>query len=276
MIKDNKYLFYYQENINEVLDLQDDFSIEEIGLFVILKATYFKTKGVLAEDKLCQLCKFFGNKNDLLKVAKKIFAQQDGLLVNQQWNSQIEGIIEKSVKRTFAANKRWKKGSDDKLINEQEIDKTILRRPPIYPDQVGSLNDSVNDSVNDNKKINKRLLSENSEDFENFWQSYKPIHTGKGNKEKSKLLFLKALKKDSLEAINKGLADYMQHCWNKNTYTKSVEVWLRNEGWKDEYSTQELSVASPLSQFNHLLKTKNDRTTQSRSGASNTWFVDNE
>jgi uncharacterized protein YdaU (DUF1376 family) len=235
MIKDNKYLFYYQENINEVLDLQDDFSIEEIGLFVILKATYFKTKGVLAEDKLCQLCKFFGNKNDLLKVAKKIFVQQDGLLVNQQWNSQIEGIKEKSTKRKEAADARWQK---EHKLKADKLKKT-----------------------QDNPQEPTGLLVESESQFENFWQSYKPIHTGKGNKEKSKLLFLKALKKDSLEAINKGLADYMQHCWNKNTYTKSVEVWLRNEGWKDEYSTQELSVASPLSQFNHLLKTKNDRTT---------------
>ena len=28
----------------------------------------------------------------------------------------------------------------------------------------------------------------------------------------------------------------MNHCHTKNSYTKNVEVWLRNEGWKDEYS----------------------------------------
>jgi len=72
--------------------------------------------------------------------------------------------------------------------------------------------------------------------FEEFWQLYKPIHTGKGNKEKSKELFFKAIKKDTMENIAKGLQSYMSHCHAKNSYTKSVEVWLRNECWKDEYS----------------------------------------
>ena len=83
-------------------------------------------------------------------------------------------------------------------------------------------------------------LSENKENlelqFEEFWKLYRPIHTGRGNKENSKELFFKAIKKDTLDNIAKGLDGYMKHCWSKNTYTKSVEAWLRNEGWKDDYN----------------------------------------
>lgn len=88
--------------------------------------------------------------------------------------------------------------------------------------------------VNNNKDLEYKSKLELQ--FEEFWKLYKPIHTGKGNKEKSKELFLKALKKDTLENIAKGLESYMKHCWSKNTYTKSVEAWLRNEGWKDDYN----------------------------------------
>ena len=102
--------------------------------------------------------------------------------------------------------------------------------------KVANLADNKNKSKNDNKNESKNDLIDINYQFEEFWQLYKPIHTGKGNKEKSKELFLKAVKKDTLENIAKGLQSYMSHCWAKNAYTKSVEVWLRNECWKDEYS----------------------------------------
>ncbi len=101
------------------------------------------------------------------------------------------------------------------------------------PKKAYSKSDSDSDSKSDNKN---EIINNFDNQFESFWESYKPIHTGKGNKEKSKQLFLKALKTNSLESINQGLDAYMKHCQAKNSYTKSVEVWLRNECWNDEYS----------------------------------------
>ena len=107
----------------------------------------------------------------------------------------------------------------------------------------GDFENNPKETPNKDKDVNKdkdlECKLELESQFESFWQSYNPIHTGKGNKEKSKQLFLKALKKDTLEKVMKGLDGYMSHCHAKNSYTKSVEVWLKNESWNDEYSQSE-------------------------------------
>jgi len=82
-------------------------------------------------------------------------------------------------------------------------------------------------------------LSVNAEDqFEEFWKSYNPIHTGKGVKKEAQDQFIKALKKDTIENINKGLEAYMADCHSKGTYTKQVDGWLKKMMWKAEYSQQ--------------------------------------
>lgn len=102
-------IYYFQEKSNDILDLQDDFTAEEIGMLFILKAAYFKYSGELKEENLCQRCKFFGDKEKLVALTKKIFVLTDGVLINQKWLEEIEGIKERSEKRADAANVRWNK-----------------------------------------------------------------------------------------------------------------------------------------------------------------------
>lgn len=79
----------------------------------------------------------------------------------------------------------------------------------------------------------------NAEDqFEEFWKSYNPIHTSKGVKKEAQEAFAKALKKDTIENITKGLKDYMSECHAKGTYTKQVDGWLKKMMWKGEYLTE--------------------------------------
>lgn len=89
------------------------------------------------------------------------------------------------------------------------------------------------------KKANNNVNNENNEiiekQFKEFWESYKSIHTSKGNKKNSQELFEKALKKESFENIIQGLQKYMDYCHKNNIYTKSVESWLRNKQWANEY-----------------------------------------
>ena len=208
-------IYYFTEKSNDILDLQDELTIEEIGMYFILKAAYFKNFGELTKINLAQRCRFYGDKEKLMRLAGKLFDFRDDCLVNNSWLSQIKGIKEKSNKRKAAANARWQKEQGAKDGKPEKPKRT-----------------------KENPKEPIRLL-ENKEilqlQFEEFWQLYKPIHTGKGNKEKAKALFLVALKKDSLENIANGLNAYMNHCHSQNTYTKAVDGWLRNEGWKNEY-----------------------------------------
>jgi uncharacterized protein YdaU (DUF1376 family) len=130
-------IYYFQEKSNEVLDLQDIFSLEEIGIYFILKAAYFKYAGNLQEESLLQKCKFFGDKTKLFSVRDKIFRVKDGMLENKNWNEEIREIKEKSNKRKNAALVRWKKdNSEDKKPNKNQrkprVESTIEEINPIY------------------------------------------------------------------------------------------------------------------------------------------------
>lgn len=205
-------IYYFTEKSNDILDLQDELTIEEIGMYFILKAAYFKNFGELKENNLVQRCRFFGDKEKLMKLARKLFEFKESDLVSNSWLSQIKGIKEKSNKRKDAANARWQK--------EQEESKTEAKPKQEESKTEGNVNDNI------------------SVDFENFWQSYKPIHTSKGVKKEAQEAFIKALKKDTIENITKGLKDYMSDCHSKGTYTKQVDGWLKKMMWKAEYSQQ--------------------------------------
>jgi len=122
-------IYYFQEKSNDILDLQDEFSPEEIGIYFILKAAYFKYSGELREDNLCQRCKFFGDKNKLAAVSKKIFTTAEGLLINNSWLSEINDIRVRSEKRRLAANERWS-NEDKKPKKTQSKPKTTQWVPP--------------------------------------------------------------------------------------------------------------------------------------------------
>ena len=147
---------------------------------------------------------------------------------------------------------------DNKRENNQQDNQPINN--PTTNDQPTN-NQQITTTKEDKKIKNKEDKNIIDPQFEEFWKLYKPIHTGKGNKEKSKELFLKAIKKDTLDNIAKGLEGYMKHCWSKNTYTKSVEVWLRNEGWKDDYNgiaeLQKGNVVKLRSVFEQFAKNDN-------------------
>jgi len=130
-------IYYFQEKSNDILDLQDEFTAEEIGIYFILKAAYFKYSGELKEENLCQRCKFFGDKDKLLQVARKIFEFMDGILVNTSWLSEISDIKERSEKRKLAALERWSKDKKSKteVINKQGASKqeSGLNKPKPKP-----------------------------------------------------------------------------------------------------------------------------------------------
>ena len=108
-MKDKKdKIYYFQEKSNDILDLQDELTVEEIGIYFILKAGYFKYAGDLKKENANQRCKFFGDINKFNLMISKLFDQVDGLLVNKSWLSEVKGIKALSEKRKEIAESRWK------------------------------------------------------------------------------------------------------------------------------------------------------------------------
>lgn len=192
-------IYYFQEKSNDILDLQDEFSPEEIGIYFILKAAYFKYSGELREDNLCQRCKFFGDKNKLAAVSKKIFITAEGLLINNSWLSEINDIKVRSEKRRLAANERWS--------NEDKKPKKTQSKP----------------------KITQLVIEEQ---FESFWNLYDK----KKSRPDAEKKFKAALKKDTFENITAGLEKYIKARGVDAQYWKNPSTWLHNECWKDEHT----------------------------------------
>ena len=207
-----KHIYYYQEKTNDIIDLQDDYSIEEIGIFTILKATYFKHKGIIPIDRLCRLARFYEDHNKIINFANKIFLKDGDYYKNLDWDLEIEKINKTSNSRRKAVIERWNK-SKTEAKNKQDESKT-------------------EGNVNDNENVL-------NEQFEEFWNEYKPLHTSKGNKKKSLDKFKKLLSKNKFEDILSGTKNYIKNCHTKNIYTKQVEKFLKDEAWKDEYNQSE-------------------------------------
>ena len=132
-MKDKKdKIYYFQEKSNDILDLQDELTIEEIGIYFILKAGYFKYAGELKKENANQRCKFYGDINKFNAMISKLFDEVEGLLVNNSWLSEINGIKEVSKKRSENAKSRWDNTKEPKptglnpLNPDQNLDENIL------------------------------------------------------------------------------------------------------------------------------------------------------
>ena len=136
-MKDKKdKIYYFQEKSNDILDLQDELTIEEIGIYFILKAGYFKYAGELKKENANQRCKFYGDINKFNAMISKLFDEVEGLLVNNSWLSEINGIKEVSKKRSENAKSRWDNTKEPKpKPNPEEPKETqsVLKETnPIY------------------------------------------------------------------------------------------------------------------------------------------------
>jgi hypothetical protein len=126
------------------------------------------------------------------------------------------------------------KGGKQKVANASKTKQKVANVAVSVSD---SVSDNVNESVNNNFLLNNQ--------FEEFWESYKPIHTSKGSKQEAKIVFLKALEKNSFDEIMAGLNDYMNFCHSKGSYTKQAYLWLKKQCWKDDYQIQTNSHSPP-------------------------------
>jgi hypothetical protein len=179
----------------------------------------------------------------------------------------------------FVTFKATNKGTVAKLtdarvynINENEINGQTNEQPTNKPtDQQRTTNEQPTTKKNYNNLIIKEDKNIDAE-FENFWNSYKPIHTQKGSKQKAQEAFIQALKNDSIENITKGLNDYMADCHNKGTYTKMVDGWLKEMMWQGEYGGVAQPELTDAEKLKH--KTNHDERLRTWVGTIIAWIND--
>lgn len=223
-MKDKKdKIYYFQEKSNDILDLQDELTIEEIGIYFILKAGYFKYAGELKKENANQRCKFYGDINKFNAMISKLFDEVEGLLVNNSWLSEINGIKEVSKKRSENAKSRWDNTTETKTKTNPKKPKPNLEKPK-----------------------ETQLVSINN--FETFWSFYTPVagrdgkSVDKGNKADAKKSYEKAIALNfTHEAIMQALEFYLKECQKNARFTKHAVSWL-NQAIRDEFKFEQSSV----------------------------------
>ena len=227
-MKDKKdKIYYFQEKSNDILDLQDELTIEEIGIYFILKAGYFKYAGDLKKENVLQRCKFFGNIEKINQMIFKIFNEVEGSLINNSWLSEINGIREVSKKRSQNAKSRW-----DNTANE-----TIEPKPAKIPKKPKA-------NPEEPKETQLALIN----NFETFWRFYTPVagrdgtSVSKGNKADAKKSYDKAINLNfTHEAIMQALEFYLKECQKNARFTKHAVSWL-NQAIRDEFKFEHSTV----------------------------------
>jgi len=105
----DKNIIFFQENTNCILDLAAELSYDEVGLYMILKATYIKYGGVVPVKKLKKYCHYQGSSKKLQNIIKKTLTIEDDLYVNVDWNRELKRIKNISEKARNAVKSRWAK-----------------------------------------------------------------------------------------------------------------------------------------------------------------------
>jgi len=116
----------------------------------------------------------------------------------------------------------------------KETPLNIKNNPPKNPP-----NNNVNDNVNVNDNENK-LIVQNENHFEQFWQHYTPIETSIGSKAKAKKKYQEYLKKYTHDQILKAMQRYIDHCKKNKQKTKMCY------GFFDEHLESYMNVKEPI------------------------------
>ena len=234
-MKDKKdKIYYFQEKSNDILDLQDELTVEEIGIYFILKAGYFKYSGELRTENANQRCKFFGDIEKFNLMISKLFDQIDGLLVNKSWLSEINGIKALSEKRKEIAESRWK---------TQQVKKESKAEAKLKQTK-----SKIEANVNENLNLESKSKSLN---FETFWDFYTPVagrdgkSIDKGSKADAKRSYEKAIALNfSHETIMQALEFYLQECQKNARFTKHAVSWL-NQASRNEFKFEYATIIQP-------------------------------
>lgn len=104
----SKAMHYYTHNIGEFAAQTRFMTPEEIGIFVILKDEYYANGMRLACDRIANVMPPHCEAS-LKRVLQRFFREEDGFLVNDEFDVELGGYKDKGEKNRENAKKRWEK-----------------------------------------------------------------------------------------------------------------------------------------------------------------------
>lgn len=267
-------------------DKFENYSSNKKLLFIFLLTNQFVEKSGIYKISIRQICFYTGLTNDVINdvinelinegkiqydfdnsviFVKKLFHYQRGVIKN-------ENILLLTIKRNYELVKTsfWDSFFDtysnesiitkikDLLINES------LMAHQLYINKNKNKNKGKGKSKNKNTNNKEEIIIKEEEtinliesQFQELWKFYQPIktkngYTAKGNKEKARSAFKKALNKHSFEKIMKALENYLKYCSENGRFTKNVSTWLNESDFEQEEESFIIpTVKNDKPQFNY-------------------------
>jgi hypothetical protein len=136
IIEDGK-IFFYQISANEIIDLGDELSLNEIGYYLIIRNVYIKYFGVLTINKIPKYAKIYkkSEQKRIKNFAKDYLECNNGFIKNKEWDIIIQEILIRPYKiKQGDKHWNWKGGitSENSIIrnsiNYRTWRKKVFRR----------------------------------------------------------------------------------------------------------------------------------------------------
>ena len=127
-----------------------------------------------------------------------------------------------------------KKIDSNQLNNQAEEQQSTNNQPTINQQATTTKNEK-------NVKNENKLIVQNENHFEQFWNHYTPIEqdgraVGKGSRKEAQAEYQKQIKKYNHDAIMQGLKNYLTFCKEKGQLTLQAVRFLKKQTFVDEFN----------------------------------------
>ena len=73
---DSSNIFYYSQDLQDILNLQLGLNMQEIGFTMVFKSAYIYHKGKILINKLCQFCRVFDDQELFVNFVDKNYEKK--------------------------------------------------------------------------------------------------------------------------------------------------------------------------------------------------------
>ena len=205
-----------------IADFQADtahLTLEQKGAYLELIMNYWQTEKPLnnSDKRIASVLKISKRRFQTMeKILSEFFTIKDDIWTHQRIEYDLEKVLIKSKKASFAATEGARKRSNERLAN--------ARRTPAI-----EIETKIEIETIDKKKKISVIKDDHDQEFSTFWLMY-PRKVGKLAAQKA---FEKALKSATPQEIFEGVIRYQRTCGTDPKFITHPSTWLNQGRWMD-------------------------------------------
>lgn len=178
---------------------------------------------------------------------RAFFFSENGYLYQETCEEELETQGKKAKKRTKigqnAAKKRWSQVRENKEKNASSMHEAYVQHAgsnanAMHKHATGQDRTGHKDSIVGKRTIPPSTQKQGAlalpDDFQKFWDGWRPYDMPKGSKQDAIRNYHKARKDADHETLIRKRDEYLTFCHATQCKTKHAAVWLSKRGWEDD------------------------------------------